>query len=49
MPFEAATIPFRPGGELVRYTDDTCDQLLGTLRSPSGENDVALLIARVLT
>ncbi|MGW7819996.1 hypothetical protein ACWGLF_18045 [Streptomyces puniciscabiei] len=49
MPFEAAAIPFRPGGELLLHTDDTCDQLLGTLRSPSGENDVALLVARVLT
>ncbi|MGJ5748707.1 hypothetical protein [Streptomyces puniciscabiei] len=48
LPFEAATIPFRPGGELVLYTDDTCDQFLGALRSPSGENDLALLIARVL-
>lgn len=78
MPFEAATIPFRPGDELVLYTDglvetrsepidarldtlldtltatrghgveETCDRLLQTLRSPGGEDDVALLIARAL-
>ncbi|WP_279617364.1 hypothetical protein [Streptomyces incarnatus] len=43
------TIPFRPGGELVLYTDDTCDQLLATQRSSSGEDDIALLTAPVLT
>ncbi|MGW3204107.1 SpoIIE family protein phosphatase [Streptomyces sp. NPDC001135] len=76
VPFEATTIPFRPGDALALYTDglveirsepidtrldtlldafsathgqdleDTCDRILETLRSPGGEDDVALLIAR---
>ncbi|WP_225834560.1 SpoIIE family protein phosphatase [Streptomyces sp. NK08204] len=76
VPFEATTIAFHPGDELVLYTDglvetrsepidarlgtlldaltttrghdleDTCDRLLEILRSPGGEDDVALLIAR---
>ncbi|WP_406471258.1 SpoIIE family protein phosphatase [Streptomyces sp. NBC_01615] len=76
VPFEAATITFRPGDELVLYTDGlvetrsepidarldtlldtltatrghdlegTCDRILEILRSPGGEDDVALLIAR---
>ncbi|MEU2061263.1 SpoIIE family protein phosphatase [Streptomyces sp. NPDC013455] len=76
VPFEAATVPFGPGDELILYTDglvetrsepidarlhslldaltatrghdldDTCDRVLDDLRSPDGEDDVALLIAR---
>ncbi|MFI2204219.1 SpoIIE family protein phosphatase [Streptomyces sp. NPDC020192] len=79
VPFEAATITFRPGDELVLYTDGlvetrsepidarldtllgvltatrgddlegTCDRILEILRSPGGEDDVALLIARART
>ncbi|MER6029524.1 SpoIIE family protein phosphatase [Streptomyces sp. NPDC001851] len=76
VPFEATTIPFRPGDALALYTDglvetrsepidarldalldaftatrghgleDTCDRILEALRSPGGEDDVALLVAR---
>ncbi|MEU6769840.1 SpoIIE family protein phosphatase [Streptomyces sp. NPDC046759] len=76
VPFESATITFRPGDVLVLYTDGlvetrsepidarletlldsltatrghdlegTCDRLLEMLRSPGGEDDVALLMAR---